>query len=74
MQRFRLTCRECGRFLTDVYVESDFLGRDVVFSLNGFCAHVSDHELERDVDAVLSGYSRLPIRVEALDQAARSSS
>ena len=71
MERYRLTCSECGRFLTDVRIERDLLGRDVILSLNGFCAHVSPAQLERELDEVLAQRSGLPVAIEAIGEAAR---
>jgi hypothetical protein len=69
VERYRLTCVECGRFLTDVRIERDLLGRDVILSLNGFCAHVSAAQLERELDAVLERRSHLPVAIERIGEA-----
>jgi hypothetical protein len=69
MERYRPTCKQCGRYLTEVQVERDLLGRDVNLSLYAFCVHVSVGQVERELDAILTRRSQLPVSVEALGRA-----
>jgi hypothetical protein len=42
----------------------------VILSLNGFYAHISPAQLERELEDVLERRSRLPVSIEAIGEGA----